>query len=88
MSKIRKSSLVVPTPKAYVKSVLSSLGLSLGAQGRVYEMTPYPTHAILDYVVSSLGYFSEWIGMKVIHSMHVDIRKRALRKKERDAKKQ
>jgi 17beta-estradiol 17-dehydrogenase / very-long-chain 3-oxoacyl-CoA reductase len=86
MSKIRKSSLLVPLPSAYVKSALSSLGQSRGAQGRAYECTPYPTHAAVDYVVGSFGGLSEWLGMRVILGMHKSIRARALRKKERDAK--
>lgn len=86
MSKIRKSSALVPLPSAYVKSALSSIGQSRGAQGRAYECTPYPTHAVVDYVVSLFGGFSEYLGMKVILGMHQSIRKRALRKKERAEK--
>lgn len=86
MSKIRKSSALVPLPAAYVKSALSSLGQSRGAQGRAYECTPYPTHAIIDYGVGLFGGFSEWWGMKVILGMHKSIRKRALKKKEREMK--
>jgi 17beta-estradiol 17-dehydrogenase / very-long-chain 3-oxoacyl-CoA reductase len=85
MSKIRKSSLFVPTAKAFVKSTLSSLSLPGGAQGRPYEMTPYWSHAIADYAVGAFGYVSEMAGIKVILSMHKDIRKRALRKKAREA---
>jgi 17beta-estradiol 17-dehydrogenase / very-long-chain 3-oxoacyl-CoA reductase len=86
MSKIRKSSLTVPTPPAFVKSVLSSIGNPVGALGRKHESTPYPAHALMDYAVGMGGYFTENIGMKVVDSMHKDIRKRALRKKARQAK--
>lgn len=51
MSKIRKSSALVPTPDAYVRATLDSIGLSRGAQGRAYESTPFWTHALMDYVV-------------------------------------
>lgn len=81
MSKIRRSSAFVPTPKAWVRSALSSIGLPRGAQGRAHESTPYWSHAITDYVVSFFGYLSEYAGMRVIDSMHRDIRKRALKKK-------
>lgn len=88
MSKIRKSSLFVPTAAAFVRATLSRIGRPSGAQGRAYEMTPYPSHAVADYIVGLFGGVSEWIAMRVILNMHVSIRKRALRKKERDAKKQ
>lgn len=88
MSKIRRPSLFVPTPAAFVRSTLSSIGLSGGAQGRAFEMTPYPTHAVADYVVGLFGGLSEWVGMKVVLDMHVGIRRRALRKKEKMAKAQ
>ncbi len=88
MSKIRRSSLFVPTAAAFVRATLQRIGLPGGAQGRAYEMTPYPTHAVADYIVGLFGGVSEWIAMRVILNMHVSIRKRALRKKERDAKKQ
>ena len=60
MSKIRKSSPLVPTPDAYVRSVLSSIGLNRGAQGRAYESTPFWTHALMDYVV---GFIPESIAI-------------------------
>lgn len=81
MSKIRRSSITIPTAKAFVRSVLSSIGLQRGAQGRPYDSTPYPSHALMDYVVGLFGGASESLGVGVVLSMHKDIRKRALRKK-------
>jgi 17beta-estradiol 17-dehydrogenase / very-long-chain 3-oxoacyl-CoA reductase len=83
MSKIRKPSLTVPTPAKFVKSTLGSIGAARGAQGRLYESTPYPAHAVMDYAVGLAGNASENIAVSIIHSMHKDIRKRALKKKER-----
>lgn len=40
----------------------------------------------MDYAVGMGGYFTENIGMKVVDSMHKDIRKRALRKRAKQAK--
>ena len=88
MSKIRRTSMTVPSPKAFVKSALNSINLSKGAQGRSAEITPYYSHAIMDYFVGLFGSLSENAAIGVIDSMHRDIRKRALRKKEREAKKQ
>ena len=77
MSKIRKSSAMIPTPRAYVKSVLSSI-----APG---SKAPFWSHAILGAL---MGAVPEWVVVKYMHGLHKDIRKRALRKKEREAKKQ
>ncbi len=41
--------MMAPNPDDFVKSVLNSIGLARGAQGRPYESTPYWTHAIQDF---------------------------------------
>ncbi|WVN87724.1 long-chain 3-oxoacyl-CoA reductase [Cryptococcus depauperatus CBS 7841] len=87
MSKIRKASLFVPTPAPFVRSTLNSIGLPRGAQGRPHERTPFWSHAVLDYLVGFVGYFSEMAGIKVVFSMHKDIRKRALKKAAKGGKK-
>ncbi|KAF7974355.1 hypothetical protein HWV62_12306 [Athelia sp. TMB] len=87
MSKLRKPSPLVPMPSTYVRSVLSKVGLSCGAAftGRPGTSTPFWSHAVADWLIGSVG----WVGLFVgyTHRLHKDIRKRALRKKERDAKK-
>ncbi|WWC88981.1 uncharacterized protein L201_003896 [Kwoniella dendrophila CBS 6074] len=80
MSKIRRSSALVPTANSFVKSTLSSFGQPRGSQGRPYERTPFWSHAILDYLVGFAGYLSEITGINVINKMHKDIRIRAIRK--------
>lgn len=55
MSKIRKSSALVPTPDDFVRSTLGSIGLARGAQGRLHETTPYWSHAIMDYAITTFG---------------------------------
>ncbi|KAI0028650.1 3-ketoacyl-CoA reductase [Vararia minispora EC-137] len=77
MSKIRKASLMIPTPRAYVRSVLGRL-----VQG---SCAPYWPHACLEAIMSL---FPDWLVSSYVHNMHRDIRKRALRKKERLSKKQ
>ena len=76
MSKIRRSSAMIPTPRAYVRSVLS--GVAHGSKA------PYWSHAVLAYVMDLVP---EWVVVRYMHGLHKDIRKRALRKKEREAKK-
>ncbi|KAF7983564.1 hypothetical protein HWV62_21154 [Athelia sp. TMB] len=87
MSKLRKPSPLVPLPSTYVRSVLGKVGLSCGAAftGRPATATPFWSHAVADWLIGSVG----WVGLFVgyTHRLHKDIRKRALRKKERDAKK-
>lgn len=87
MSKIRRPSALIPTPKVFVRSALSSIGQQR-AGGYPYTNTPYPAHAIYKWVVdNTVGIFSR-IALGQNKKMHVDIRKRALRKKEREAKQQ
>ncbi|KAH9894806.1 3-ketoacyl-CoA reductase [Cubamyces lactineus] len=88
MSKIRKSSALIPTPKAYVRSVLSKIALPCGAlwTKRPGVVTPYWSHSLLDYVMNVIGWNMAFV--RYTHALHKDIRRRALRKMEREAKKQ
>ncbi|KAI4280567.1 MAG: hypothetical protein L6R38_004363 [Xanthoria sp. 2 TBL-2021] len=87
MSKIRRSSLMVPSAKGFVRSVLKSVGRTGGAQGLGWTSTPYWTHAIMQWGLGGIaGINDRWV-VGVNQGMHEGIRKRALRKKERDLKK-
>jgi 17beta-estradiol 17-dehydrogenase / very-long-chain 3-oxoacyl-CoA reductase len=88
MSKIRKSSVLVPNPKQFVRSVLSKIGRSGGAQNIAFTSTPYWSHGLMHWFLST--YVGERTAMlvKINRGMHEDIRKRALRKAAREAKKQ
>ncbi|KAL8855959.1 MAG: hypothetical protein Q9178_007409 [Gyalolechia marmorata] len=87
MSKIRKSSLMVPSAKAFVRSVLGSIGRTGGAQGWGWTSTPYWTHAVMQWGLSGIaGLNDRWV-VGVNQGMHEGIRKRALKKRERDSKK-
>ncbi|KAI9333527.1 hypothetical protein DFJ73DRAFT_854082 [Zopfochytrium polystomum] len=78
MSKIRKSSWTTPTPKAYVRSVLSNVG-------KGYDSCPHPSHAILMWALNT--FTTESYRIKASSDLHISIRKRALKKLEREAKK-
>ncbi|PMD46996.1 NAD(P)-binding protein [Hyaloscypha variabilis F] len=87
MSKVRKTSLMIPNPRQFVRAALGKIGRSGGAQNIAYTSTPYWGHALMQWwLENTLG-----IGGKVVvaknKEMHESIRKRALRKAERDAKK-
>lgn len=80
MSKIRRSSAMIPTPKQFVKSVLESTGRRCGAQERFATSTPFWTHALMHWgIESTVGVYSR-LANSLNRSMHVDIRKRALKK--------
>ncbi|PPQ89733.1 hypothetical protein CVT25_014134 [Psilocybe cyanescens] len=88
LSKIRHSSLLIPKPGPYVRSVLSKIGLACGAEysGRPNTSTPFWSHSLLEYAISLIGIPSIFISYT--HGLHRSIRKRALKKAERDAKAQ
>ncbi|KAF3942069.1 hypothetical protein ABW19_dt0202974 [Dactylella cylindrospora] len=86
MSKIRRSSITIPNPKAFVKSALGKVGVYVGGTAGV--VTPYWSHAIMHWALENLAGLGSATVIGVNKSMHEDIRKRALKKKERDAKKQ
>ena len=87
MSKIRRSSLLVPTPKQFVKAVLSKIGRGGGAQGVAGTSTPYWAHGLMHWAIATLVGTSNGVVVGINKRMHEDIRKRALAKAERDAKK-
>ncbi|KAH7909779.1 NAD(P)-binding protein [Hygrophoropsis aurantiaca] len=88
MSNIRRTSVFVPSPAAYVRSALSKITFSGGAAhtDRPDTLTPYWSHALLDYAVHIVGWKAGFVSYT--HRLHKDIRRRALRKLERLAKKE
>ena len=88
MSKIRRSSAMVPNPKTFVKAALSRIGRSGGAQGISATSTPYWAHAMMHWAIENLtpGRMNKYV-VDVNRRMHEGIRRRALRKAEREGKK-
>lgn len=81
MSKVRRTSAMIPNPKSFVYATLRSLGRRGGAQERAFTSTPYWSHALLHWwIENTLGVYSRVVA-KFNRKMHVDIRHRALRKK-------
>lgn len=87
MSKIRKASMFIPNPKAFVRSALNHIGRSGGAQGVAYTSTPYWSHALMQWALVSFTGTSNTLIVNQNKGMHEAIRNRALRKAEREAKK-
>jgi 17beta-estradiol 17-dehydrogenase / very-long-chain 3-oxoacyl-CoA reductase len=87
MSKVRRPSLLIPTARNFVKATLSKVG-SGAYQTASSTYTPWWSHAFMLWFIETVpGVFGP-ITLKINKDMHIDIRKRALRKKEREAKKQ
>lgn len=84
MSKIKKASVIVPNERNFVKSALNKIGRRGGSVGFAYTGSPYWSHAIVTFGITYiLGPMSQML-LGINRSMHVDIRKRALRKAERE----
>lgn len=89
MSKIRRSSVLVPTPKQFVKAALGKIGVRAGSQDVAYTSTPWWSHAMMQWVINNLAPGGQ-MGQVVLNQnlgMHKSIRARALKKRDRDAKK-
>lgn len=86
MSKVRRASALIPTPKQFVRATLSKVGLG-STQRIAYTVTPWWSHAVFQWIVENTvgsgAAFAIWYNRKI----HADIRRRALRKAEREAKK-
>ncbi|KAK9776741.1 hypothetical protein AB5N19_10620 [Seiridium cardinale] len=87
MSKIRRTSLLVTSPKPFVRAALGKIGTG-SWQYMPDTYTPWWSHAVMAWAAETfLGVGSRllrWGNLKA----HIDIRNRALRKAARDAKKQ
>ncbi|ORX48011.1 NAD(P)-binding protein [Hesseltinella vesiculosa] len=82
MSKIRKPTALIPLAKPYVASVLAKIGLPCGADVP-FTSTPYPTHGLVNWVINNVFSKTFWVNKN--DSIQRSIRKRALRKREREA---
>ncbi|KAI8867861.1 NAD(P)-binding protein [Ramicandelaber brevisporus] len=77
MSKIRKAKLMVPTAEGYVKHTLDRIGVSGGASDP-YESTPYPPHALLQWMSEHLHSRKHWYDKNYV--LQKELRMRALAK--------
>ena len=84
MSKIRRASALVPGPREYVDSVMRKIGRTGGAQGFAYTSTPYWGHAVMQWFLGTFVGFTGGFLLQRNKVMHEDIRRRALRRAERE----
>ena len=87
MSKIRRSSAMVPTPRQFVKATMGKLGRSGGAQGWAFSSTPWWAHAAIQFALAQTATVGNAGLLWWNRGSHENIRKRALRKMEREKKK-
>lgn len=85
MSKVRRASATIPTPRTFVRSVLSKIGRR-GGSSYAYSSSPYWSHGLMAWFLTSVGTMNSFV-LGQNKSMHESIRKRALRKAEREAQK-
>lgn len=87
MSKVRRTSLMIPNPRNFVSSTLASVGRRCGAQERFATVTPYWTHALQHWFIEeTVGVYSR-IANALNFKMHKSIRSRYLKKRLREQKK-
>lgn len=70
LAKIRKSSLMVPSPAGYARAAVAAIGYDT-------VISPYWSHMLEMYVLHALP---DFIANKIVFSMHADLRKRGLKK--------
>ncbi|KAG8161343.1 hypothetical protein KVR01_009607 [Diaporthe batatas] len=87
MSKIKRPSAMIPTPRPFVRATLGKVGLG-GTQNIAYTYTPWWSHAIMQWWVEKAVGFGSKLGIGFNLKAHKDIRARALRKAAREAKKE
>lgn len=87
MSKIRRASLLVPNARPFVKAALGKIGTG-SYQTAPNTYTPWWSHAFMLWFIENIPGVNSPLTININKGMHVDIRKRALRKAEREAKKQ
>ncbi|KAI9934800.1 hypothetical protein ASPWEDRAFT_118248 [Aspergillus wentii DTO 134E9] len=85
MSKIRRTSATIPDPRAFVKSVLGKIGRNGGSPSYAYSSSPYWSHGLMAYFLTCItGTMNKFV-LGQNRGMHESIRKRALRKAERES---
>ena len=84
MSKVRKTSASIPDPRAFVKSVLGKIGRNGGSPGYAYSSSPYWSHGLMAWFLTCVAGVMNKVVLSQNRGMHESIRKRALRKVERE----
>ncbi|KAI9045822.1 ketoreductase [Aspergillus affinis] len=84
MSKIRRASATIPNPRTFVKAVLSKIGRNGGSPTYAYSSSPYWSHGLMAWFLTCVTGTMGKLVLGQNRGMHESIRKRALRKAERE----
>lgn len=84
MSKVRRTSALIPDPRAFVKSVLAKIGRNGGSPSYAYSSSPYWSHGIMAWFLTCITGPMNKLVVGRNKAMHESIRTRALRKAERE----
>jgi 17beta-estradiol 17-dehydrogenase / very-long-chain 3-oxoacyl-CoA reductase len=84
MSKIRRASATIPNPRNFVKAVLSKIGRSGGSPTYAYTSSPFWSHGLMAWWLTTVFGTMNKTVLGVNFSMHNSIRQRALKKAERE----
>ncbi|OJZ91806.1 hypothetical protein ASPFODRAFT_27657 [Aspergillus luchuensis CBS 106.47] len=84
MSKICRTSATIPDPRSFVKSVLTKIGRNGGSPTYAYSSSPYWSHGLMAWFLTCVTGTMGKIVVGQNKGMHESIRKRALRKAERE----
>lgn len=84
MSKVRRTSATIPDPRSFVKAVLSKIGRNGGSPTYAYSSSPYWSHGLMAWFLTCVAGPMNKFVLGQNKAMHESIRKRALRKAERE----
>lgn len=87
MSKIRRSSALIPNPRQFVRATLGKIGRSGGAQNMAHTSSPFWSHGLMQWWLENTLGIGSGLGLWFNRGEHEKIRTRALKKAERNAKK-
>lgn len=84
MSKVRKTTALIPDPRAFVKSTLAKIGRNGGSPSYAYSSSPYWSHGLMAWFLTCVAGPMNKFVVGRNRAMHESIRTRALRKAERE----
>ncbi|RJE27030.1 hypothetical protein PHISCL_00615 [Aspergillus sclerotialis] len=84
MSKVRRTTAMIPDPRSFVKSVLAKIGRNGGSPSYAYSSSPYWSHGIMAWFLTCITGPMNKLVLGRNRAMHESIRTRALRKAERE----
>ncbi|KAJ1989151.1 hypothetical protein GGI25_004968 [Coemansia spiralis] len=82
MTKMRRPTFFIPLPKPYIKCVFNKIGVQ-GGSSEPFTSVPFMPHALMAFVAERV--VPKQLGISYNYKLLAGLRKRALKKKEREA---